>query len=84
MPKEKQTLKNPLSLIPIKRAAVIAVPDLDAPGNKAKTWKAPMNNAPIIVSSIKWFLMKMHIYMLLVVASKKKIHICNIFNIISI
>ena len=38
---------------PINKAAVIAVPDLDAPGNKAKTWNIPIKIAPAIVSSIK-------------------------------
>ena len=30
---------------PISNAAVIAVPDLDAPGMRAKHWNAPINNA---------------------------------------
>ena len=53
--RRKANFEESFRFKPIKRAAVIAVPDLDAPGNKAKTWKAPMNNAPIIVSSIKDF-----------------------------
>ena len=53
--KRKANFEESFKFKPIKRAAVIAVPDLDAPGNKAKTWKAPINNAPIIVSSNKVF-----------------------------
>ena len=53
--KRKANFEESFKFKPIKRAAVIAVPDLDAPGSKAKTWKTPINNAPIIVSSTMVF-----------------------------
>ena len=41
----KENLDASFKLIPINKAAVIAVPDLEAPGNKAKVWNIPINRA---------------------------------------
>ena len=41
------------SVKPSIKAEVITTPDLDAPGNIAKAWKRPINNAPRNVISCK-------------------------------
>ena len=43
-------------LNPIKRPAVIAAPDLEAPGIKAKHWNNPIKPAPKIVILMRVFL----------------------------
>ena len=51
----KANLEESFKFNPINNAAVIAVPDLDAPGNKANIWKTPIKIAPKIVNSTKLF-----------------------------
>ena len=44
---------------PTKRAAVIAVPDLEAPGKRENTWKKPIQSAPTSVNCIKFLLLEL-------------------------
>ena len=53
MPNIKENFDASLRFIPINRAAVIAVPERDAPGIRAKHWKNPINKAPYKVNSNK-------------------------------
>ena len=41
----KENLDASFKLNPNNKAAVITVPDLEAPGNKARDWNTPTNNA---------------------------------------
>ena len=45
MPNKKENFDASFKLNPNNKAAVIAVPDLEAPGNKAKDWNTPTNIA---------------------------------------
>ena len=51
MPNINENLDASFKFKPINRAAVIAVPDLDAPGIKAKHCTSPIIKAPYIVIS---------------------------------
>lgn len=44
---------------PTKRAAVIAVPDREAPGKRENIWKKPIQSAPTSVSCIKFLLLEL-------------------------
>ena len=46
IPSIKENFVASFMFIPINNAAVIAVPDRDAPGIRAKHWKIPIKRAP--------------------------------------
>ena len=50
MPSIKENFDESLRFMPINNAAVIAVPERDAPGIRAKHWTIPINKAPYRVS----------------------------------
>ena len=45
MPNKNENFDASFRFKPINNAAVIAVPDLDAPGKRAKHWTIPINTA---------------------------------------
>ena len=59
---KKANLEASFKFKPMNNAAVIAVPDLEAPGKSAKTWNNPINKAHMILSSTNVLLAELYRY----------------------